>query len=61
VSNGASIWLSAVEQTLSSVIQARVGLAIAYSIPSLRRHMWLANATAGGLMIVAAGVLHVVG
>jgi hypothetical protein len=65
VSNGASIWVSAVEQALSSIIQAGVGLAIGiaivYSIPALRRHMWLANATAGGAMIVAAGVLHIVG
>jgi hypothetical protein len=65
VSNGASVWVSASEQALSSVIQAGVGLAIgiaiAYSIPALRRHMWLANATAGGAMIIAAGVLHAVG
>jgi hypothetical protein len=65
VSNGASAWFSAFEQALSSVIQAgaglAVGIAIAYSIPALRRHMWLANATAGGLMIVGAGVLHIVG
>jgi hypothetical protein len=65
VSGGASVWLSAFEQFLSSVIQAGVGLAvgiaIAYSIPALRRRMWLANATAGGLMIIGAGVLHVVG
>jgi hypothetical protein len=65
VSHGASIWLSAFEQFASSAIQAGVGLAIgiaiAYSIPALRRHMWMANATAGGLMIVGAGVLHIVG
>jgi hypothetical protein len=65
VSNGAAAWLSALEQALSSVIQAGVGLAvgiaIAYSIPALRRHLWVANATAGGLMIIGAGVLHVVG
>jgi hypothetical protein len=65
VSNGASIWLSATEQALSSIIQAgaglAIGIAIAYSIPALRRHLWLANATAGGLMIVGAGVLHMVG
>ena len=52
VSNGASVWVSAFEQALSSVIQAGVGLAIGiaivYSIPALRRRMWLANATAGG-------------
>jgi hypothetical protein len=65
VSNGASAWVSASEQALSSVIQAgaglAIGIAIAYSIPALRRHMWLANATAGGAMLVAAGVLHAVG
>ena len=65
VSSGASVWVSALEQALSSIIQAGVGLAIgiaiAYSIPALRRRMWLANATAGGAMIVAAGVLHAVG
>jgi hypothetical protein len=65
VSSGASVWVSALEQALSSVIQAGVGLAIGiaivYSIPSLRRRMWLANATAGGAMIIAAGVLHAVG
>ncbi len=65
VSHSASVWLSALEQALSSIIQAGVGLAIgiaiAYSIPALRRHMWLANATAGALMIVGAGVLHAVG
>jgi putative Mn2+ efflux pump MntP len=65
VSNGASIWLSALEQALSSVIQAglglAIGIAIAYSIPALRRRMWPANGVAGGRMLVAAGVLHAVG
>jgi hypothetical protein len=65
VSNGASVWLSASEQALSSAIQAGIGLAIgiaiAYSIPAVRRHLWLANATAGGLMIVGAGALFVLG
>jgi hypothetical protein len=65
VSGGASVWASAGEQAVSSALQAGVGLAIgiaiAYSIPALRRHMWLANATAGGAMIVAAGVLYAVG
>jgi hypothetical protein len=65
VSNGASIYLSAFEQFLSSVLQAGVGLAIgigiAYSIPAVRRHVWLANATAGGLMIIGAGVMHQLG
>jgi len=65
VSNGASVWASAGEQALSSTLQAGIGLAIgigiAYSIPALRRRMWLANATAGGAMLVAAGVLYLVG
>jgi hypothetical protein len=65
VSKGASVWASASEQALSSIIQAgaglAIGIAIAYSIPALRRRMWLANATAGVLMIVGAGVLHAVG
>jgi len=65
VSNGASIWLSAFEQALSSILQAGVGLAIgialARSVPALRRNTWLATGVAGGAMIIAAGVLHVVG
>jgi len=65
VSHGASIGVSAVEQFASSAIQAGVGLAIgiaiAYSIPAVRRHVWLANGVAGGLMIIGAGVLHAVG
>jgi hypothetical protein len=65
VSSSASIWLSAFEQFLSSAVQAGIGLAIGigitYMIPALRRRMWVANATAGGAMIIAAGVLHLVG
>lgn len=65
VSHGASIYLSAFEQFVSSAIQAGVGLAIgigiAYSIPAVRRNMWLANGVAGGLMIIGAGVLHQIG
>jgi hypothetical protein len=65
VSHGASIYLSAFEQALSSTIQAGVGLAIgiglAYSIPAVRRNMWLASGVAGGLMIIGAGVLHQIG
>jgi hypothetical protein len=38
-----------------------IGIAVVYSIPARRRRMWLANATAGVLMIVGAGVLHAVG
>lgn len=65
ISDGTSVWVSALEQALSSLIQAGVGLAvgiaIAYSIPALRRRMWLANLVAGALMLVGAGVLHAVG
>jgi hypothetical protein len=65
VTNGASVALSAFEQALSSAIQAGIGIAIgvgiAYSIPALRRHMWLANATAGVFMIVGAGVVRAMG
>jgi putative Mn2+ efflux pump MntP len=65
VSSGASVWVSALEQALSSLIQAGIGLAIGiaivYAIPALRQRMWVANAVAGGAMIVAAGVLHAVG
>ena len=38
-----------------------VGIGIAYAIPSVRRHMWVANGVAGGAMLVAAGVLYAVG
>lgn len=65
VSNGASIWLSAFEQALSSIIQAgiglAVGLAIVHAIPGLRKRMWLSSAVAGGAMVAAAGVLYAVG
>jgi len=65
VSNGASIWLSAIEQFLSSALQAGVGLAIgiglAAAIPAVRRRMWLANATAGTLMIAGGVVMYVTG
>ena len=46
---------------IGTFILTAIGIGIAYSIPALRRRMWLANATAGGAMIVAAGVLYVVG
>jgi hypothetical protein len=65
ISSSTSVWVSASEQALSSLIQAgaglAIGIAIAYSIPAVRRHIWLANGVAGGAMIVAAGVLHAVG
>lgn len=65
VSSGASVALSAFEQALSSAIQAgaglAIGMAIAYSIPGLRRNLWLANAVAGVLMIAGAGVVRAMG
>jgi hypothetical protein len=65
VSHGASMYLSAAEQFASSAIQAGIGLAVgialAYSIPAVRRHVWLANGVTEGLMIIGAGVLHAVG
>jgi hypothetical protein len=61
----ASTWLSAAEQALSSSAQAGVGLAIGIGVaalfPVVRRRMALANGIAGGLLIVASGVLLVVG
>jgi hypothetical protein len=65
VSGGASTWLSAFEQFLSSALQAGVGLAvgigIAAAIPAVRQRMWLANATAGVLMITGGIVMYVTG
>jgi hypothetical protein len=65
VSNGASVWVSAGEQALSSAIQAGLGLAIgigfAYAFPALRKRMALANGICGAALIVAAGALHFVG
>jgi len=65
VSKDASVWLSATEQALSSIIQAGIGLAIgigiAYAFPAVRRRMALANGVAGLGLIVAAGVLLMVG
>jgi putative Mn2+ efflux pump MntP len=65
VTKGASVWVSASEQALSSAIQAGIGLAIgmglAYAFPAVRRRMALANGIAGGALIVAAGALLLVG
>ena len=61
VSKNASVWTSASQQTLSSAVQAgmglAIGLAIAYAFPALRRRMALANGVCGALLIVAAGAL----
>jgi len=61
----ASVWFSAAEQTLSSAVQAGIGLAIGMGLaalfPVVRRRMALANGIAGGALIVAAGVLLFVG
>jgi hypothetical protein len=60
-----SLLLNTGEQALSSAVQAGFGLAIgigiAYLFPAVRRRMALANGIAGGLLIVGAGVLLVVG
>lgn len=65
VSKGASVWLSASEQALSSAVQAGIGLvigiSIAYAFPALRRRMALANGICGAALIVAAGALLVIG
>lgn len=65
VSHGASVWVSAGEQALSSAVQAGIGLAIgmglAYLFPAVRRRMALANGIAGAALIVAAGALLFVG
>jgi putative Mn2+ efflux pump MntP len=61
----ASVLFSAAEQTLSSAVQAGIGLAIgmgiAYAFPAVRRRMGLANGIAGAALIVGAGVLLAVG
>jgi len=61
----ASVWFSAGEQALSSSVQAGIGLAIGMGLaalfPVVRRRMALANGIAGALLIVASGVLLVVG
>lgn len=60
-----SVWASAGEQALSSAVQAGIGLAIGIgvvaAIPAVRRHMSLANALAGVLVILGAGVMLVTG
>ncbi len=65
VSKGASVWVSAAEQALSSAILAGIGLAIgmgiAYAFPALRRRVALANGICGVALIVAAGALLFVG
>jgi putative Mn2+ efflux pump MntP len=65
VSKSASVWVSALEQGLSSAIQAGIGLAIgmglAYAFPALRRRVALANGICGAALIIAAGALLFVG
>jgi hypothetical protein len=65
VSKNASVWQSAGEQALSSAILAGVGLVaglgIAYAIPALRRRMALANGICGAALLVACGVILMVG
>jgi hypothetical protein len=65
VSKTASVWVSAGEQLLSSAILAGIGLAVgiglARAIPAWRRHQAVANGIAGGALIVASGILLLVG
>jgi len=61
----ASILAQAGEQALSSVLLAGLGLAVglglARALPATRRHAAVANGVAGGALIVASGVLLMVG
>ncbi len=61
----ASVWFSAGEQALSSAAQAGIGLALGIGVvaafPAVRRRMPLANAVAGVLIILGAGVMLVTG
>jgi putative Mn2+ efflux pump MntP len=65
VSKTASVWQSAGEQALSSAILAGIGLVagigITYAIPALRRRMALANGVCGMALLVAGGVILMVG
>jgi hypothetical protein len=60
-----SVWASAGEQALSSAVQAGIGLAIGIGVvaafPVLRRRMAMANAAAGVLIILGAGLMLVTG
>ena len=65
VSKTASVWQSAGEQALPSAILAGVGLVvglgISYAIPALRRRVALANGICGAALLVACGVILMVG
>jgi hypothetical protein len=65
VSKTASVWQSAGVQALSSAILAGIGLVagigITYAIPALRRRMALANGVCGVALLVACGVILMVG
>ena len=65
VSKNASAWQSAGVQALSSAILAGIGLVaglgITYAIPALRRRMALANGVCGVALLVACGVILMVG
>ena len=65
VSKNVSAWQSAGVQALSSAILAGIGLVagmgIAYAIPALRRRMALANGVCGVALLVACGVILMVG
>jgi putative Mn2+ efflux pump MntP len=65
VSKNASAWQSAGVQAFSSAILAGIGLVagigITYAIPALRRRMALANGVCGVALLVACGVILMVG
>ena len=65
VSKNASAWQSAGVQALSSAALAGIGLVvgigITYAIPALRRRMALANGVCGVALLVACGVILMVG
>ena len=65
VSKNASVWQSAGVQALSSAILVGIGLVvgigITYAIPALRRRMALANGVSGVALLVACGVILMVG
>jgi hypothetical protein len=57
----ASVWFSAGQQTLSSVVQAGIGLLIAWGLvalfPVMKRQMSLAFAFCGMTILAAAGAM----
>jgi hypothetical protein len=54
-------WLLSLDNITYGAVDGVSHGASMYSIPAVRRHMWLANGVAGGLMIIGVGVLHQIG